>query len=494
MNLNTINSGTTTEVIRNQLNDNFSNCLSSLQTASASLSVLQTKVSNLQNSPSLQNAAINFSSPTAILTIINSLPSVNYIVTNPASSTFYAITNYTVYKMLDYGSSFVYGVGAGFANNIVCCMDNNGGFYSYFWGTFMDDSSQYKPAPTDFSKLRAGINETRKIVIGLDQNSSQLFISENSGDSWSVVNNGGSMHFETNLDGSVILVHKMLQKAVQVSTDSGQTFTTIPISMDGNMWDPYPYSLAVSRTGKNMAISVDLGNNDFRVYVSTNFGNSWNHSSSAPPQAAFNLKFFNETTLGLSSAYGNQVITKDYGVTWQPIAPSGFTWLEYIADGVNNKIIGFSSNLNQYALLDSTAGPTAIENINSFVQSNSANWNLTDQQSYVRTNFLPISGGRITGQLSSRNDVILGSLQSDPPTLCVDANGVGINTTDTSSTLTVNGNMEVTNRTVFMQFTVPSSSITETPLQTTGNIIKKMEVFDYNGVSLGFIPIYNSIS
>lgn len=107
--------------------------------------------------------------------------------------------------------------------------------------------------------------------------------------------------------------------------------------------------------------------------------------------------------------------------------------------GISNVVNSFSANSVQ---------------VNSFVNNNSANINSVythynsqsanfATQNYVNNNFLPLSGGDVIGELFAT------------------------------------------------QFGVGN---TEVVTGTLGNVIRKMQIFDINGNSIGFIPIYDSIT
>ena len=104
-------------------------------------------------------------------------------------------------------------------------------------------------------------------------------------------------------------------------------------------------------------------------------------------------------------------------------------------------------------------------------------------------NFLPLSGGTVTGNLTAVGNVDLAS-GYNTTTLFVSQEKVGINTIAPTEDLTVIGN-------AFVSGSVSTNNIrignSETVSGFYGTITRKIEIFDQNGVSLGFLPIYNSI-
>jgi len=113
---------------------------------------------------------------------------------------------------------------------------------------------------------------------------------------------------------------------------------------------------------------------------------------------------------------------------------------------------GVNINTNTFVQLFSSG----IVSTNSNVNSNSANWNSVYSsynsasstlatRNFVQSNFLPLTGGKVIGQLFSNEFAVGNSVAvGNPPTL--------------------------------------------------GTVVRKMEIFDFNGNSIGFIPIYNSIT
>jgi hypothetical protein len=107
--------------------------------------------------------------------------------------------------------------------------------------------------------------------------------------------------------------------------------------------------------------------------------------------------------------------------------------------GISNVVNSFSSNsINVNTFVNSNS--SNIQSVYTHYNSQSANF---ATRNYVNGGFLPLSGGDVIGELFATQY------------------GVG-------NTVIVDG--------------------------TLGTVVRKMQIFDINGASIGFIPIYNSIT
>lgn len=242
-----------------------------------------------------------------------------------------------------------------------------------------------------------------------------------------------------------------------------------------------------------------------------------------------------------------------------------------VQDGATKKILlDFVKHPDLLSVFNNNKGLSANWNsVFSLVHNLSSDWN-SGNLNALYNKFLPLSGGKITGDLEVNNPsnsgitlyvennkvgintetpnaslTVVGNISASSglevgygtgTTLHVENNRIGINTENPNQTLTVIGNIyassglevgygsgttlhvednkvgintESPNVTLTVVGSISANQNISAPtissdmlkignsLSVTGSlgsVVKKIEIFDSNGTSLGFIPVYNTIS
>jgi hypothetical protein len=188
----------------------------------------------------------------------------------------------------------------------------------------------------------------------------------------------------------------------------------------------------------NQASAAEQGQNEVVTFILSNSSNI----------VQVNTKV-NNTSASWDSVYSNVNLISSLDTDVR-------TYVNQNSAAINNNLSLVNDNAGLWSQAYSYANASSAQNTstNTLVNSNSANWNQSytlysnnsgtyTTYNYVNNNFLPLSGGKVIGSLFATNY------------------GVG-------NTIVVAG--------------------------TLGTLSRKMEIFDINGNSLGFIPVYGSIT